>query len=78
MKLSGYQCKIEYLAGKDNTYTDLLSRIPEKLESESVKLEPGVDNRVYHVNVINSHTLSQHSVWEAEDEEEEVIRDPLS
>ena len=34
LKLSGYDCKIEYLAGKDNTCADLLSRIPEQLEAE--------------------------------------------
>ena len=73
LKLSGYQCKIEYQAGKDNT--GLLSRIPEKLESECVRLEPGVDNRAYQENVTNSHTLSKHPVWEAKDEEE-VVRDP--
>lgn len=30
LKLSGYKCKIEYLAGKNNTCADLLSRIPQK------------------------------------------------
>ena len=75
LKLSSYQCKIEYLVGRDNTCVDLLSRILEKLESKFIRLEPGVDDRAYRVNAINSHTLSKHSVWETEDEEE-VIRDP--
>ena len=51
------------------------SRIPEKLESKSLKLESGVDDRAYQVNIINSHTLSKHPVWETE-EEREVIKDP--
>ena len=41
---------------KDNTCADL-SRIPEQLEAESIHLEPGVDDRVYQVNVLNAHTL---------------------
>lgn len=40
LKLSGYSCKIEYLAGRD-----LLARIPNHLEAESVKVEPGMDDR---------------------------------
>lgn len=75
LTLSNYQCKIEYLAGKDNICTDLLFRILEKLESESVRLESGVNDRVYQVKVIISHTLSKRPVWEAEDGEAEVIRD---
>lgn len=50
MKLSGYRCKIEYLSGKDNTCADLLSRIPERLESECIRLEPGMDGKAYQVN----------------------------
>ena len=57
LKLSGYNCRIEYLVGKDNTCADLLSRIPEQLEAESIHLEPGVDDRAYQVNVLNAHTL---------------------
>ena len=57
LRLSGYNCKIEYLASKDNTCVDLLSRIPEQLETESIHLEPGVDDRTYQVNVLNAYTL---------------------
>ena len=56
-KLSGYNYKIEYLAGKDNMYTNLLSRLLKQLEAESVELEPGVDDKAYQVQVINSHRL---------------------
>ena len=47
LKLSGYNCKIEYLAGKDNTCGDLLMRILKQLETESIKLKPGVDNKAF-------------------------------
>ena len=57
LKLSGYNCKIEYLAGRDNTYADLLSRIPKELETESINLEPDVDDKAFQINVINSHRL---------------------
>ena len=56
LKLSGYNCTIEYLADKDNTCADLLSRILKQLEEESIDLEPGVDDRAYQVNVLNEHT----------------------
>ena len=56
-KFSGYNCRIDYLAGKDNTCTDLLSRLPKQLEAESVELEPGVDDKAYQVQVINSHRV---------------------
>ena len=38
--LSGYNCRVKYLSGKENTSVDLLSRIPKRLEQESVIEEP--------------------------------------
>lgn len=35
LKLSEYNCKIDYLTGKDNTCADLLSRIQKQLEDRS-------------------------------------------
>ena len=35
MLLSGYDCKIEYLSGKENTRADLLSWISEVVEKEA-------------------------------------------
>ena len=49
LKLSGYNCKIEYLAGRENTCADLLLRIPKQSEAESIELEPEVDNKAYQV-----------------------------
>ena len=71
LKLSGYNCKIEYLAGRDNTYADLLSRILKQLETESIKLEPGMDDKAFQINVINSHRLEDQGVGESE-----TITDP--
>lgn len=63
LKLSGYSCKIEYLAGRD---ADLLSRIPKQLEAECVKVEPGVDDRAYQIGVINFSWIRDCPVLEAE------------
>ena len=71
LKLSGYNCKIEYLAGRDNTCADLLSRIPKQLETESIKLGPGMDDKAFQINVINSHRLEDQGVGESE-----TITDP--
>ena len=77
LNLSGYNCKIEYLAGKDNTCADLLSRIPEQLEVESIHLEPGVDDRTYQVNVLNAHTLGNRpSLEENQTEDFVTLSDP--
>lgn len=71
IKLSGYNCRIEYLAGRDNTWADLLSRIPRALEEESVDIMPEVDDRAYHINVINSQKIGrQSSLGELEDSSE--------
>lgn len=71
--MSGYNCKIEYLAGKDNTCADLLSRIPKQLEAESIHLEPGVDDRAYQVNVLNAHTLKGRPELEEDETGSSVI-----
>ena len=77
LKLSGYNCKIKYLAGKDNTCADLLSRISEQLEAESIHLEPGVDDRTYQVNVLNAYTLGNRPRQEENQTEDFVtLSDP--
>ena len=77
LKLGGYNCKIEYLAGKDNTCADLLSRILKQLETRSIKLEPGVDDKAFKINVINSHRLEGRPSWEDQEVGEiETITDP--
>ena len=79
LKLSGYNCRIEYLAGRDNTCADLLSRIPKQLETESIKLAPGVDDNAFQINIINSHRLEGRPTWEYQGlGESETITDPHS
>ena len=59
LKLSGYNCRIEYLAGRENTCADLLSQIPKQLEWESISIIPEVDDRAYQINAINSHQIEK-------------------
>lgn len=47
LKLSRYNCKIEYLVSRDDTCMDL--------EAESIRVEPGIDDRAYQIQVINSN-----------------------
>lgn len=64
--MSGYHCNIDYLSGKYNTGMDLLSRILKQLETESVRVEPEVDDRAYQIHVINSNRLKIHPVLETD------------
>lgn len=67
LKLSGY--KIEYLADRDNTHADLLSRIPKQLKAESVRMEPEVNGRAYQLRLINSNRLGNCLLLESDTEE---------
>ena len=60
LRISEYNCKIEYLSARENTFADLLSRIPNKLKLESEKVKQ-VDDKVYQINVLNSHNLEDMS-----------------
>ena len=53
LKISRYNCTIEYLSGKENSCDDLLSRMPNKLEQESKLQETEIDDKSYQINVIN-------------------------
>ena len=55
IKLSGYNCKIEYLAGRENMCADLLSRIPRVLEADFNKHY----DKAYQINVINSQQIER-------------------
>ena len=55
-----------------------MSRIQKQLKLESVELEPGVDDRAYQVQVINSHWLKDCSALDSKGEEDaEVICDQI-
>lgn len=41
-------------------------------ETESVRLEPGVDDRAYCIQGINLHRLRERPVWNDTDEEETI------
>lgn len=45
----------KYLSGRENMSTDLLSRIPRKLEHESLIVERQADDKIYEINIINNH-----------------------
>ena len=56
---------------------DLLSRIPEQLEAESIHLEPGVDDRAHQVNLLNAHTIGNRpSLEENQTEDFVTLSDP--
>ena len=57
LKITGYNCTIEYLSGKENTCADLLSCIPNQLEQQSELQEKEIDDKSYQINVINLHRL---------------------
>ena len=49
-------------------------RIPKQLETESIKLEPGMDDKAFHINV---HRLEERPTWEDQGVgESETITDP--
>ena len=58
MQLSYYDSKIKYLSGKENTCTDLLSRIPEVVEEEADSNDQNlVSDNNYRICVLNSQRL---------------------
>lgn len=59
LSLAGYNCKVEYITGKENHCADLLSRIPTEVSQESCTTtqddNPDIDDRALEVNVLNSN-----------------------
>ena len=76
LKLNGYNCKIEYLAGKENTCADLLSRIPQQLEAEPIEVSPEVSDKAFQVNVLDSSKLEGRVALEEEEEGPSKLVDP--
>ena len=63
LSIAGYNCYIQYIAGKDNTIADLLSRLPdnnENIHHESISEESMLDisDKSYEVNAINSNEFN--------------------
>lgn len=55
--LSGYNCKVEYISGPENTCADLLSRLPDdqKNSKSETDNEPDINDNIYEINVFNSN-----------------------
>ncbi len=60
MHVAGYNCRIEYIAGTDNSVADLLSRVPIEAESlDDATLEnPDISEKTYEINALNSNRFS--------------------
>ena len=57
MGVAGYDCKIEYIKGTDNSCADLLSRIPQSagLTLENDTYEPDIIDKAYEISALNSN-----------------------
>lgn len=55
--IAGYNCKIEYIAGKANTCADLLSRPVEAYDSvaNDIIIEPDISDNTLEINALNSN-----------------------
>ena len=57
--ISGYNCSIQYLPGKDNVLADLLSRVPEgsgKQSPSEAEVDPNdISENAFRVQAINSN-----------------------
>lgn len=90
LSISGYNCKIEHLPGKQNVIADFFSRPPmtdKETESES-KFEPQINDNPYKIkpvnnvqslsiNVINSHDLDPKQVANKEYEPQDSFVQPI-
>ena len=53
--LSGYNCKVKYISGPENTCADLLSRLPDDQNNlKETDNEPDINDNIYEINVFNS------------------------
>lgn len=57
--IAGYNCKIEYVAGTDNSCADLLSRVSKgALPNDESDYEPDISDKTYQVNALNSNRFN--------------------
>ncbi|CAG2253191.1 unnamed protein product [Mytilus edulis] len=59
--ISGYNCKIEYIAGETNYCADLLSRTPQSDDDKGISnetVDPDINDNTYEINTINSNKLN--------------------
>ena len=59
LSMAGYNCTVEYIAGTENTCTDLLSRLPDGGHAEAVAepFEVDINDNTFEVDVINSNEI---------------------
>ncbi|CAC5388237.1 unnamed protein product [Mytilus coruscus] len=63
--ITGYNCKIEWLAGTENTIADYLSRRPNRIEvnksdnkkTDDEDIEIDISDKAYEINTINSNEI---------------------
>jgi hypothetical protein len=80
LSIAGYDCTVDYIAGKENHCADLLSRIPDqpgKEESDfSCESEPDIDDRTFEINTINSNKFDPKSFASCQVEPSDEISIP--
>ena len=56
----GYNCKIEYLSGTDNSVADLPSRVPNQTVDldESPPDDPDISAKTYEISALNSNRFN--------------------
>ena len=80
LRLSGYNCKVEYIKGVQNTCADLLSRTSQSSESraEEVQYEPDITDKTFEINAINSNEFDPKTFVNCSMEKTDTIRLPFS
>ena len=58
--IAGFNCKIEYIAGTDNSCADLLSRIPQNagVTQDKENYDIDISDKAYKINALNSNRFS--------------------
>ena len=58
--IAGFNCKIEYIAGTDNSCADLLSRIPQNagVTQDKETYDMDISDKAYKINALNSNRFS--------------------
>ena len=59
LSMAGYNCTVEYIAGTENTWADLLSRKPDGgyAKAEAEPFEDDINDKTFEVDVINSNEI---------------------
>ena len=77
MSIAGYNCKIEYLAGMDNSVADLLSRVPNLTTNQTESLNnPDISRKTYEISVLNSNRFSLKEFARCRPELNDMVKKP--